>query len=271
LLPLAIKNNMKLAKSQHEAFSQFFEKPTREKLRELVKQNIGETDYLDFKAEWPDLVKVSKHILALANSGGGILVIGLNQTDAGDIEVTGLTELKDKVDIVKTTNKYISSNVIYDILDFSYTDSEYQSIRGKMFQVVLVEYSEKILPLLSLKEGNGIRSNVAYIRHGTESTEANHDQLEHLVNLRIESGYSSRHTLDLKEHLDQLQILYKARESRDLFSHTSISIMQSILGNPLREYYQFVEDMISSKKQLDFPRNSGRCVKVMRPAQTVRG
>lgn len=41
---------MKLAKSQHELFAQFFEEPTREKLRDLVKQNIGETDYLDFKA-----------------------------------------------------------------------------------------------------------------------------------------------------------------------------------------------------------------------------
>jgi predicted HTH transcriptional regulator len=200
---------MILAKSQHEAFAQFFEKPTREKLRDLVKQNIGETDYLDFKVEWPDLVKVSKHILALANSGGRALIIGINQTGAGDMESTGLPELRDKVDIVKTTNKYVPANVNFDILDFSYTESEYQSMKGKMFQVVLVEYSEKILPLLSLKEGNGIKSNVAYIRHGTESTEANHNQLEHLVNLRVESGYSSSHTLELKDHLEQLQKLHE--------------------------------------------------------------
>jgi len=239
---------MKLAKPQHEAFAQFFEEPTREKLRELVKQNIGETDYLDFKADWPDLVKVSKHILALANSGGGVLVIGLNQTDAGDIETTGLAEFKDKVDIVKTTNKYVPANVGFDIFDFSYTDSEYPSIKGKNFQVVLVEYSENILPLLSLKEGNGIKSNVAYIRHGTESTEANHDQLEHLVNLRIESGYSSSHTLELKEHLDQLQVLYKSRKNKDPFGGSSLAIMENLFGNPLKEYYQFVENMISSKQ-----------------------
>jgi predicted HTH transcriptional regulator len=166
---------MKLAKTQHEGFAQFFEQPTREKLRELVKQNIGETDYLDFKAKWPDLVKVSKHILALANSVGGVLLVGVSQTDTGNIESIGLSEFKDKSEILKTTAKYIPAKVSYDILDFSYQDSEFFSIKGKKFQVVLVEYFEKILPILSLKQGNKIKSNVAYIRHGTESTEANHD------------------------------------------------------------------------------------------------
>lgn len=239
---------MKLAKAQHEAFTQFFERPTREKFRELVKQNIGETDYLDFKAEWPDLVKISKHVLALANSGGGALVIGMNQNAEGEIEATGLAELKDKVEVIKTTNKYIPSSVVYDIFDFSYTDSEVESLKGKRFQVVLVEYSKTILPLLSQKDGNGIKSNVAYIRHGTESTEADHEQLEHLVNLRIESGYSSSHTLDLKEHLEQLKTLYSARERKDLFGGPSSAIIESFFGAPLKDYYQFVESMITSKK-----------------------
>lgn len=70
---------MKLVKPQHEAFAQFFEKTTCELLRELIRKSIGETNYLNFKAEWPDFVKVSKHILALANSGGGALVLSLNQ------------------------------------------------------------------------------------------------------------------------------------------------------------------------------------------------
>lgn len=239
---------MKLEKSQHEAFAQFFEKPTREKLRDLIKQSIGETDYLDFKAEWPDLVKVSKHILALANSGGGALILGLHQTNEGIIETTGLLELKDKADVAKTTRKYVPTNVQYDVLDFSYSDSEYPSLKGKMFQVVIVEYSKKFLPLLSLKEGDGIKAHIAYIRKDTESTEANHEQLEHIINLRIESGYSSSHALNLREHLDQLEILYKARKSKNLMWITMTPAMENLLGNPLKEYHEFVEDMISSKK-----------------------
>lgn len=235
---------MNIDKPQHEAFAQFFEKPTRERLRELIKQNIGETDNLDFKAEWPDLVKVSKHILALANSGGGVLVIGLKQKDTGDIKVIGLTSFKDKTDVIKTTKKYIPENAIYDVLDFSYTDSEYPTLKGKKFQVIVVEYSKKILPLLSLKDGSVIKSHVTYIRHGTESTEASHGQLERLINLRIESGYSSSHALDLQEHLDQLQVLYNSRENN--ISH--VALLKNIFGNPMTEYYQFIEDMISSKK-----------------------
>ncbi len=239
---------MKLAKPQHEAFAQFFETPTREKLRDLIKQSIGETDYLDFKSEWPDLIKVSKHIIALANSGGGALVLGLHQTDEGSIEAKGLKEFKDKVDIIKTTKKYVSPCIHYEIFDFSYSDSEYPALKGKLFQVVLVEYSEKSLPILSLKESAGIKANVAYIREGTESIEANHEQLEQLINLRIESGYSSSHTLHLREHLDQLQTLYQARKSKDHLGLASTLAFMNLFGNPLDDYYKFVEDMISAKK-----------------------
>ena len=238
---------MKLAKTQHEAFAQFFERPTRECLRELIKQSIGETDYLDFKSDWPDLVKVSKHILAMANTGGGALVIGLHQAEDGNLEARGLGEFKDKVDIVKVTKKYVPANVQFDILDFSYDESEYKTIKGKKFQVVIVEYSKKILPILSLKDGAGIDANVAYIREGTESIEANHAQLEHLINSRIESGYSSSHTLDLAGHLEQLQVLYKARKAIDPFGFSTIAI-ERLFGNPLNEYYKFIEDMISLKK-----------------------
>jgi predicted HTH transcriptional regulator len=241
---------VKLAKPQHEAFAQFFETPTREKLRDLIKLSIGESYYLDFKAEWPELIKVAKHILALSNSGGGALVLGLHQTSEGNIEVSGLNEIKDKVDIVKIIKKYIPASVHYDIFDFSYIDSEYQALKGKMFQVILVEYSENKLPLLSLKEGAGIKANIAYVRDGTESTEANHNQLEHLINLRVESGYSSSHTLELREHLDQLQTLYKARKEKENFYELSLSsALKSIYGDSLDEYYKFIEELIEYKKK----------------------
>lgn len=239
---------MKLAKAQHEMFAQFFEQPTREKLRDLLKQSIGETDYLDFKAEWPDLSKVSKHILALANSGGGALVLGLRQTDDGVIETIGLTEFTDKADVSKTVKRFLPKNVQYEVFDFFYTESEYQVLKGKKFQVVLVEYSEKLLPLLSLKEGDGVRANVAYVRDGTESVEANHEQLEHLINLRIESGYTSTHTLDLREHLDQLRALYKASRAENSWGILSTATIESFLSSPMTEYYKCIEDMISSKK-----------------------
>jgi len=242
---------MKLTKAHHEGFSRFFEKPTRESFRELIRQGIGETDYLDFKAEWPSLNKIAKHILALANSGGGAIVVGIKQNDDGSLESSGLAELIDKVEIVKIVNKYAPSSLNYDVIDFTFEESEYSAIKGKKFQVVIVEHSEKNLPLLALKSGTDIKGNIAYVREGTESIEANHEQLEHLINIRIESGYSSSHTLDLREHLDQLKVLYQSRKdsgNRFLGGATQ-AIIEGFFGQSLSEYYDFIEEKISSKQK----------------------
>ena len=61
-----------------EEFSKFFENPSREALRELLKFQVGEFDPYDFKASWPILSKVARHFLALANSGGGFLSVVLS-------------------------------------------------------------------------------------------------------------------------------------------------------------------------------------------------
>lgn len=240
---------MKLAKTHHEGFARFFEQPTRESFRELVRQGVGETDYLDFKAQWPDLNKIAKHILALANSGGGAIVVGIKQNDDGSLEPTGLEKLTDKVEIVKVVKKYLPSSLSYDVIDFSFDDAEYPAIKGKRFQVVIVEYAEKYLPLLALKSGADIKGNIAYVREGTESIEANHEQLEHLINLRVESGYSSSHTLDLREHLEQLKVLYQSREEtgRGVLG-VSQAMIEGFFGPSLNEYYDFVEEQIERKR-----------------------
>ncbi len=124
---------MALTKKQHEAFAKFFEAPTRTGLRDLLKGNIGETDYLDFKEDWPEWVKLAKHILAMANSGGGAIVVGVKQYEDGTVEAIGLTKLVDKSDISKKVAGYIPSTVAIEILDFSYTESEYEKIKGKSF------------------------------------------------------------------------------------------------------------------------------------------
>lgn len=240
---------MKLAKTHHEAFARFFEQPTRESFRDLVRQGVGETDYLDFKAQWPDLNKIAKHVLALANSGGGAIVVGVEQNDDGSLVPSGLEKLTDKVEIVKTVKKYAPSSLIYDVIDFSFEGAEYPAIKGKMFQVVVVEYGEKVLPLLALKSGTDIKGNVAYVRDGTESIEANHEQLEHLINLRVESGYSSSHTLDLREHLEQLKVLYQSRKETGIgMISVSQAMIEGFFGPSLNEYYDFVEEQIARKR-----------------------
>ena len=46
-----------------------------------------------------------------------------------------------------------------------------------------------------------------YIRRGTSTEEANNDELQKIINVRIETGYSTRREMNLQAHLKQLQLL----------------------------------------------------------------
>lgn len=190
---MTIKN-----KEFHEATARFFEKPTREGLRELLRTNVGELDHCDFKAEWPVLSKMARLVLGLANSGGGCVVLGVDDS----MQPKGLGSLMDKADVEKGIGKFIPTGVKYLVLDFQYDASEYISIVGKKFQVVLVEDNPSHLPFVCLADGDGARENAIYVRRGTNTIEANHDELQHLINRRIETGYSSSRELALQEHLE---------------------------------------------------------------------
>ena len=66
------------SKRVYEVFTEFFEQPTRSRLRELLKNNLGEFNHLDFKEQWlPKEArgKLARDILGFANSGGGVMVI----------------------------------------------------------------------------------------------------------------------------------------------------------------------------------------------------
>ena len=73
--------------------------------------------------------------------------------------------------------------------------------------------------------------------------------MEHLINLRVESGYSSSHTLDLREHLEQLKVLYQSREEtgRGVLG-VSQAMIEGFFGPSLNEYYDFVEEQIERKR-----------------------
>jgi len=238
---------LSLSKQQYEGFARFFEKPTREGLRDLIKENIGETDYLDFKTEWPESPKLAKHILALSNSGGGALIIGVTQHKNGTIESVGLHEILDKEKITKGIKAYLPIEVSYDVFDFSYKDSEYPDIKGKNFQTLLVEYDPKYIPVLSKKAGDGIRNNVVYVRRGTNSDEATHEELQKIINERLETGFSSKHILELSEHLEQLKLLYKERGGRHLSA--AAVLIEMMEGDSLKEYREFLGKLIQKKKQ----------------------
>lgn len=241
---------MVLAKNQHEGFSQFFQNPHRGKLKELLVQNIGETDYLDFKKEWPELSKLSKTVLALGNSGGGAIVLGVEELTDGTLNNLGLVSFKDKADVAKGFKKIIPDNLKYEVLDFDYNDFDNDSLKDKKFQTIVIDSESKFVPFLSTNDGKGIRANAVYVRSGTESVEANQFQLEEILNARIESGYSSSRTTSLAEHLEQLRELMETSHRDGMNTMLAWKLLDSMNVHSMSDHYKFIEDMILKKKKI---------------------
>ncbi|MDS2171343.1 ATP-binding protein [Nesterenkonia sp. CL21] len=197
-------------KAYQEDFAKFFEQPSREGLRDVLRTHHGELDQMDFKKMWPEWPKVACHVLALANSGGGCMVIGVAENEGGSADHIGVTEFVDKADVASGVAPFLPDTVEYVTLDFEYNDSEYAAIKGKKFQVLVVEDKPEELPFLAEKDGKGISAKAVYVRKGTSSRPATHADLQRLISRRIETGHSSNPAMDLDEHLDHLKVLYGA-------------------------------------------------------------
>lgn len=244
-------------KTFQEDFAKFFEEPSRERLREVLRTHSGELDQMDFKEKWPDWPKVARHVLALANSGGGCMVIGVAENDGGGAEPVGINKFVDKAKIDSGISPFLPDTLEYATLDFEYNDSEYATLKGKRFQVLIVENRPEELPFLAEKDGKEISEKLAYVRKGTASQPATHSDLQRLINRRIETGYSSNPAMDLDEHLDHLKVLYgtispvHTRSFATVYAdmaQMSTSIKETNYAYPEESFDEFVASAIEAKK-----------------------
>lgn len=251
-------------KGIREEFARFFEEPSRETLRDLLRNNFGEFAYLDFKQEWPASPKLARHMLGLANSSGGCLVIGVVEEKDNTLEPKGLESLTDKVDIRKGIKKFLPHTLLaeLEIFDFPFPDSEYPAIVGKKFQVALIEDDPEHLPFLATRSsGSGIRDSAVYVRRGASTVEANHAELQNVINRRLETGYSSQREIDLQTHLEQLKVLFRQVDRYHLeggyVDHIRSLSRQLATGDaqkvpnpryPKEDFEGFVVSMIAVKK-----------------------
>ncbi len=244
---------MPIDRQFHEAIARFFEQPTREGLRELLRTNIGELDHCDFKGNWPPLSNIARHILGFANSGGGVIVIGMAQgADDNSLQPIGLKSILDKADIDKGIRKFIPYGLMYEVLDFSYTASEYPALIGKIFQVLIIEDDPTHLPYVCCSDGQGIRNAAIYVRHGTNTEEANNDELQTIINRRVETGHSTQGEIDLQNHLYELRALYTSIQNYHFQMGSLISrVANKIDPNyPREDFDEFIAKAIQKKKRL---------------------
>lgn len=243
--------------------------PTLEKFRIFLQGQTGEHNSVDFKGEWIRKGKLAKELLAIANCGGGIIVFGVNENDDKTFQYDGLNEIIDKADIYNETKNYLPAELKYDIYDFSYNDSEYEALKGRKYQMIVIEDTPEHLPFISEREGDHIKNDVIYIRRGTTCQIANKSELEDLINRKINHIYPNNgHPLELDEHLTQLKVLYNNIEPKikkrvpavfESFSQAIQEVISSSMlyggytttDNPLypdESYEEFVARMILEKK-----------------------
>jgi predicted HTH transcriptional regulator len=227
-------------KGFHEEFSRFFEEPSREGLRDLLQRNYGEFDFLDFKREWLAYPKLARHLLGLANSGGGCLVFGVAEKDDKSLDPVGLAAFEDKANVQKGIQKFLPSQLEYQMVDFGpYEASEYPVIEGKKFQVVFVLDDPRHIPFVAEDNGDGIRKAAIYVRRGTSTEEATYDELQNVLNRRLATGYSSQRETDIERHLAELRVLYR---------HVGGILAFAKLVSPFDDFTTFVVRMIEIKK-----------------------
>lgn len=266
---MTTKALVKKSKSLHEEFAKFFENPTRDKFRELLKGNFGELDNLDFKEEWSSVwAKTAKHILGIANNGGGCLIIGVKQLEDKSLEPCGTQSSVDKADIFKKIKKFLPNFLLgeIEVLDFSFDASEYPKLVGKTFQIVLIGDNPKYLPFVSqASSGNDIRETAIYVRRGTSTEEANYEELQGILNRRIETNQSSQTEIDLQTHFDQLKFLYSLMKEGNVIPKSFMNSLNSfgklitdlatgfeVVPNPLypeESIEEFTSKLIVKKKK----------------------
>lgn len=255
---------MSISKSMHSSFTEFFERPSSETLRPLLKLGVGETNNIDYKEQWPEKAKLAKHVLALANSGGGILIIGVKDGDV--MESVGIDKVKDKTDVGRQLKPYIPDVLRYEVMDFNFSSSENSELKGKVFQVLFVESTPAHLPYLAIKAGDDLKNNAVYIRRDCSSSEAGYADLQRLFDSRISTQEAVKRLLDLNEHCDQLRLLFDQVPYRSTDVHSWTNILGSfvdplgirkardlsslISGAPKPETYQsFIKACIEKKKK----------------------
>jgi hypothetical protein len=166
----------------------------------------------------------------------------------------GLAELADKAAIHAGIKSFLPDDLQgrLTVLDFAFEASEYPALVGKRFQVMLVDYSPDHIPLLSKRDGEGIKAAAIYVRREGQTEEATHDELQRLINARIETRYSTSEEITLKQHIEQLKVLFSELPGRNLFSNLFRTFAS--LGEPMGEetdtFSAFMKRAVQIKKSI---------------------
>lgn len=242
----------------------FFAEPSKDNLPSVLKPDV-EYDFLDFKVEWYEKSKLARDVLAFGNSGGGAIVVGVD--DSGEsIESVGVEEKYDPATFGDKVEGYLPDSVheLYTLETYDYGDSVYdEEVAGLDFQVVFIEGAGENSPLVSTKAGSSIKEGSIYVRRNTKSEEANHDEIQSLLEKRSEGG-AEKSTAELHEELRELKTLYDEISRKKYKSSigtklglsstlstglaSAFGTVKSNPNHPENDYEEYINLLIEKKK-----------------------
>lgn len=244
---------------------ELLQNPIRENFSNFINNHTGEDDCIDFKKQWIEYFKIAQIVLGIANSGGGIIVFGVDETDSNSYIPCGLNEIKEKGEAYKSIRNYIPKKLNITIEDFDYTGEDYSKLKDKKYQVIFIIPKEEDLPYVCEKDGEKLKSGAVYIRRGTETHQANYDELNNLITAKIKACDKDYSDLNLEEQIEQLKVLYKSIDKKVKSQNLSTKVLLSsvlssvnILGGssytnnpkyPVEDYDDFISLMIEEKKK----------------------
>jgi hypothetical protein len=237
-----------------EDVARFVSDPTREGLQELIRYFGGEFDQYELKEAWPDVPRIAKTTLAIANSGGGIVIFGIQDAT---LEPVGLREFMSKQQVFDTFRTYIPVPLLNDItlLDFDYAGSSYAPIRGKLIQVLAIPDLPHAIPFVCendwRNEDSTVRRGAIYVRSGTNTREADYGQLQHILDRRIAAENPLRAAGNLSYELAELHALYAARaraEAEGVAGHGD-GVVSGEIHDTFEDLIAYLDDLIAVQKK----------------------
>ncbi len=127
--------------------------------------------------------------------------------------------------------------------------------------MIFVHFDPNEIPFVTTKAGSGIRAAAIYVRREGGTEEASYDELQRMLSDRIGAAGISQQARDVKEHFEELKILY-SQIPRTLSG--TLPIFQSLTTQwadlfgkatpnpdyPSEDYQAFVRRILDAKKKL---------------------
>lgn len=155
-------------------------------------EKTAETADLDFKSSFDvtsagDWLEIIKDIVALANSGGGLIVLGLNDDGSPSGADTSAFESVDPADLTNRIHKYTGHHFAgFEVIECQKGGHELCAIRVKAVRTPMVFTRVGTYEVSAAKQKTAFSVGTVYFRHGAKSEPGTSDDLRSFLDRELE-------------------------------------------------------------------------------------